>query len=149
MKKLILLALSLMSASLMAQSQVSTITCNVNEILENKTIPVKVEFLVANLGSNNAELVQHPQAEDEMDAVLVSPRTTGEQWTSMTNLNAQGGDLRVSDDKIVLYGDGAGYTFVDFVLFKNTNYKKGYVRVYGSGVQLYQKVNCSVTTHSN
>lgn len=132
------------SFSLSIFASTSKITCLVKENFENKSVNIKVEFLVKNLGSSKAELVQHPKASEESGAILISPEQVNGQFSNMTHLNGQGGDLRVSNDRIRLFGDGDGYTFVDLVLFKDTNYQKGFVRVYGSGDQFYQKINCSV-----
>lgn len=143
MKLIIVGMLSLMSASLLAST--STITCLVNEVLDNKPTVIKVEFLVERLGSDMPQLVQHPlTSAEDMEAVLVSPKMVGDRWATMTNLNAQGGDLRSAPDRIRLFGDGDGYTFVDLVLFKAAKYQKGYVRISGSGDQSYQKIDCTV-----
>lgn len=123
---------------------ISTITCKVNEVIDNKKVEVKVEFLVKDLGSKKAQLLEHPKAQDDMGAILVSPQEIHGQYVNMTHLNGQGGDLRVSEDKIRLFGDGAGYTFVDLVLFKDSGFTKGFVRVSGSGDQMYQKLSCKV-----
>ena len=52
----------------------------------------------------------------------------------MTNLNGQGGDLRIEDDSIRLWGDGDGYEFTDLVIWdadqEGPDYE-GYVRDYG------------------
>lgn len=142
MKFLIVGMLSLLSASVFAST--STITCNVNEVLDGKSVVIKVEFMVENLGSDMPILLQHPGVSEDMGAILVTPEVVGERWSSMSHLNGQGGDLRSAPDRIRLFGDGDGYTFVDLVLFKATKYQKGYVRVSGSGVQSYQKLQCTV-----
>lgn len=141
-KSFLLSALLIANFSAFAkEAKVSTITCQIKEAVEGeKPVNVKVEFLVKNLGSKKAELVQHPKAEEDFGAILIVPN----EGNNLVNLNGQGGDLRVSEDRIRLFGDGDGYTFVDLVLFKNTNYETGYVRVYGSGDQFYSKINCSV-----
>ena len=141
MKTLILAATTLFSLSAFAAPKVSTITCLVKE----DKVDVKVEFLVSNLGSSKGQLQQHPKAQDDLGAILVTPEMIGDHYSDLTHLNGQGGDLRVSADKIRLFGDGDGYTFVDLVLYKNTDYQKGYVRVYGSGNQWYQKISCTVS----
>lgn len=123
---------------------VTTITCPVKESFQKTTKEITVEFRVKNLGNKNANLLQHPKANQDMGMILVSPEMVEDLYSQMTHLNGQGGDLRVQEDRIRLFGDGDGYTFVDLVLFKNTEYQKGYVRVYGSGVQMYQKINCTL-----
>ncbi len=130
--------------SLQGFAKDSLIKCSITEEFKNKEKNITVEFIVANLGQKNAELLQHPKAESDEGLILVSPKEFAGKYSNMTHLNGQGGDLRVSEDRIRLFGDGDGYTFDDLVLFKNQNYEKGYVRVYGSGDQMYQKINCTV-----
>lgn len=144
MKLFILGMVSLMSASLFAEANVSTITCNVSDMLEGKPAAIKIEFMVKNLGSDMPILIQHPGTGDEMESILVTPKMVGERWSNMTNLNAQGGALRYAPDRIRLFGDGDGYTFIDLVLFKAAKYQKGYLRVSGSGDQSFQKISCNV-----
>lgn len=144
MKKFLVLLAAMTLSSAYAASDISTITCMVKEESNEKIIDVKVEFLVKNLGSKKAELLQHPKGNEEMGAIFVSPEKANGYYTNMSHLNGQGGDLRVSDERIRLFGDGAGYTFVDLVLYKDSGYQKGYVRVSGSGNQMYQALNCSV-----
>lgn len=143
MKTTLFVTAALFSGLSYAQN-VSTITCKVNEVINDEKTEIKVEFLVKNLGSNKAELIQHPKAQEDMGAILVTPEEIKGQYANMTHLNGQGGDLRVNKDSIRLFGDGAGYTFVDLVLYKDSGYKKGFVRVSGSGDQFYQKLNCTV-----
>ncbi len=140
MKKFLVLLAAMTLSSAYAASDVNTITCMIKEDFEGKVLDVKVEFLVKNLGSKKAELLQHPKADEDMGAILVTPN----EYTNMTHLNGQGGDLRVSEERIRLFGDGDGYTFVDLVLYKDSGYQKGYVRVSGSGDQMYQNITCSV-----
>ncbi len=63
--------------------------------------------------------------------ILVEP----EEGTSMSNLNGQGGDLRLGYDTLRLFGDGDGYQFTDLVLWDTNDEDKteleGYVRDYG------------------
>jgi hypothetical protein len=140
MKKITLILSFLLATSAMA-SNVSTITCNVKD----GNTDVKVEFLIQDLGSKNAELISHPSlSEDDYGAILISPAEVDGHFSLPTTLNDQGGDLRVGKDRIRLFGDGDGYTFVDLVLFKDSGYTKGYVRVSGYADQSYQNITCSV-----
>ena len=144
MKYLFLTLIATVAVSAQGVDKVSTISCPMTEEFEGKTATITVEFLVQNLGSSKAELIHHPLANPDMGAILVTPDEVDGHYSNMSHLNGQGGDLRVSADRIRLFGDGDGYTLVDLVLYKNTDYKKGYVRVYGSGDQTYQKISCSV-----
>jgi hypothetical protein len=47
---------------------------------------------------------------------------------------------------LTLFGDGDGITYAWLVLYKNTNYTKGWVRVQGAGGKgdgFYQKISCT------
>lgn len=138
------IVIALLSVSTFSYAGVSTITCKISEEFNGKPVDVKVEFLVSNLGTAKAKLMNHPKADNDMGAIFITPEQVNGMYANMVNLNGQGGDLRVSQDRIRLFGDGDGYTFVDLVLFKNSGYQNGYVRVYGSGDQMYQDLNCSV-----
>lgn len=80
-------------------------------------------------------LLVYPGADEEYGAILVEPResATG-RYTAMTNLNGQGGDLRVEGSNIRLWGDGDGYQFTELVIWdasdEGPDYE-GYVRDYG------------------
>lgn len=61
-------------------------------------------------------------------------------------LNAQGGDLRIGEDRIRFFGDGDGIDFVDLVLFKDGGYKTGFARLnmnFGEDKD-YSKVSCKL-----
>lgn len=64
----------------------------------------------------------------------------------VSTLNAQGGDLRVGEDRIRFFGDGDGIDFVDLVLFKDSGYKIGFARLnfnFGEDKD-YSKVTCKI-----
>jgi len=132
------------SISLNIFAKNSEISCRIIEEFNGKEKKINVEFILSNLGQKNAKLLKHPKVDSDEGLIYVFPKEIEGRFSNLVNLNGQGGDLRVSDDRIRLFGDGDGYTFVDLVLFKNQNYEKGYVRVYGSGDQMYQKINCRV-----
>lgn len=126
-----------------AFANVSMITCHVIEEFKHKDYDVKVEFLISDLESIDAKLIQHPQAENGEGAILVNPKSIKGTHTNMSYLNTQGGYLQVSNDRINLLGDN-GQAFVELVLFRESGFSKGYVRIYGNGDQMYQELNCSV-----
>jgi hypothetical protein len=138
-----LIVLAILSLSIQALASVTSITCPVIE--KGKT--VTVSFKINNLMQIRVkpELVNAGQYEEE-GPVQVEPLITNGKYSALSALNDQGGDLRVGQDKLILFGDGAGYTFVDLVLFRNSGFKKGYVRVYGSGDRWYRVINCEVST---
>ncbi len=117
-------------------------TCKAKE--NNQTVTVK--FAIRNLATPKRATLLN-LGHEESEPILVTPNTLKNGYRpTMTILNDQGGDLRMKDDRILLYGDGDGYTYVDLVLFKNTGYTHGYARAYGSGDTWYQKISCTRRT---
>ncbi len=125
-----------------AYSFTTKFSCIVSENFGNNSKNITVEFVISDLGTDKARLIEHPKADREKGPILIRPEIVTGRYSHMTNLNAQGGDLKVFDDKIILFGDGDGHTFVDLVLYKNQEYQRGYVKVYGSGDKSYQTLYC-------
>lgn len=138
-----LIAFAILSLSIQAMASITNITCPVKEDGKTVTVSFKIKNLMQTRMS--PELVNLGQYE-EAGPVQVDPLITNGKYSALSALNEQGGDLRVGQDKLLLFGDGAGYTFVDLVLFRNSGFTKGYVRVYGSGDKWYQVLNCKVST---
>jgi hypothetical protein len=141
MKKIITTILFLISVK--SYSVTTIFSCIISENFGNNSENIKIEFLIEYLGTDKARLVEHPKADKDKGPIFVKPEIVTGRYSHMTNLNAQGGDLKVFDDKIILFGDGDGYTFVDLVLYKNQDYQRGYVKVYGSGDKSYQTLYCN------
>jgi len=123
-------------------------TCHVSE----KGEAVKVQFGVQNMGTRKAGLLDL-QPSQESDPILISPkRLKSGGSSSLEALNAQGGDLNMSKTRLILIGDDDGVTTVHFILYKNSDYKKGYVRVSidvpegEKDPSWYSKVSCERVT---
>jgi len=109
---------------------------------ENKQT-VTVKFAIRNLSTPKRATLLN-LGKEESEPILVTPLTLKNGYrATMSILNDQGGDLRVKEDRLWLFGDGDGYTYVDLVLFKNSGYTRGYARAYGSGDTWYQKISCT------
>lgn len=113
-------------------------SCTVIETVKgNRKVSVTVKFAVKDLDvyKKKGELIQYPDTDEEGGMIFVSPRTVRGQSTTMTNLNAQGGDLRIEGDNLRLFGDGDGYQFTDLVIWDvdsgDSDDLEGYVRDYG------------------
>lgn len=61
-------------------------------------------------------------------------------------LNGQGGDLRISSDRISFFGDSAGIDFAYLDLFRASGYTKGFVRIdFDFNTEKdYSKLNCTL-----
>lgn len=115
------------------ESTIDYYSCLVNE----GTTKVSVKFAVKNLSlpKQRGELIQYPNSVEEQGLISVVPSELPDgKWTLMSNLNGQGGDLRIEGTNLRLFGDGAGWQFTDLVIWdldsENTELE-GYVRDYG------------------
>lgn len=139
MRKFILFATILFSFN--ASAATTYFSCTVIEPLSKagKTVKVTVKFAVKNYDAwkSEGELLQYPGADEDQGAILVEPVETegGKHMTMMSNLNGQGGDLRVERTQLRLWGDGAGYQFTELVIWDADDEERtvleGYVRDYG------------------
>lgn len=139
MKKLALVALiSLCSFSVFAK--VSTFTCKL-EKFPRSTITFRME----NLGAPGMTFLNQ-DPDDDYSAVFTTKSRNQDIIALVDTLNGQGGDLRIGEDRISFFGDAAGIDFAYLDLFKNSGYKKGFVRMefdFGTDKQ-YSKVSCSI-----
>lgn len=132
-------------ASQMAFATPAPITyfsCKVKEPVGKKKIVVTVRFAIQGLdiGHDKGELIPYPGVNvDEVGMISVTPEEIKDYgYPMMTNLNGQGGDLRLEGNNIRLFGDGDGYQFTELVIWdadeedNQTGNLEGYVRDYGS-----------------
>lgn len=135
--KFSILALSFL-VSVPAFAAVTTLECQLAS-LPGETFSFKIE----NLGSDDADFVSEDPTDDY--AKIFSTTSKNPTIESMIgSLEGQGGDLRVSDDRIAFFGDAAGIDFVDLVLFEKTGFEKGFVRWDFAGDKGYSKLSCSL-----
>lgn len=154
---LVILAMSfgiqLVASGADARSVTTYFSCEVNE----PNVVVTVRFAIKDLDvlSGKGELVTYPGSDEEAGAISVSPAEHGGKMTMMSNLNGQGGDLRVlKNGDLHLFGDGAGYQFTDLVLWDDGDedraHTEGYVRdygpTYGSEETFKQFIKCKRST---
>lgn len=124
------------------KSSLTLINCPVLEpAADGGTRKVTVQFAVKNLGEWNAKATLEPVPGLSSDdgLIQVSPKKDRHgKYSLMTNLNGQGGDLRIEGSNIRLFGDGDGYQFTDLVLWNVDDLEDpqgivlGYVHDYGS-----------------
>jgi hypothetical protein len=157
MKFIAMTMLFLASATAFAKNPTLYFSCNVQE-----EVSVNVRFAIGNYEaySNSGELLEYPGTEEY---ILVSPEETAENgYTRMSNLLAQGGDLRFyRDGSVLLWGDGDGYQFTDLRLWdldsvvsnlddEEEFVVEGYVRDYGPAyrgeIDFKQFITCKVST---
>ena len=69
------------------------------------------------------------KADEEYTEVFTTKSRNKTIKRLVDTLNAQGGDLRVKNDRIHFLGDSAGIDFADLELYKKTGYKTGFARI--------------------
>lgn len=135
-------ALSLIALMVATPSfaKVTTLNC------EMEKYPKQIiTFKMKDLGSASMTFL-NADPDDDYSAVFT---TTSEDETVIRivdTLNGQGGDLRIGDDRISFFGDSAGIDFVYLDLFKNSGFKKGFVRTdmnFGEEKD-YTKISCNL-----
>ncbi len=131
-------------------------SCKLNEPVKTETkvkeYEVEARFRVSNIGNKNIALEYlSKKGEEEFSPIEVVPdEFTGGYQSVLHKLNDQGGDIRLyrTDKKAKensnakpkdkkkeievsgfrLFGDSDGVDYVDLIVWKNGDYKKGYVR---------------------
>lgn len=132
-----ILATSLCTVPAFAQDT-TVFTCQL------ETIPGETfQFKVNDLGTDSPQF-DYMVSNDDGDLVFVTESKNQDLNHIVDTLNGQGGDMRVSDDRIEFFGDSAGIDFVYLDLYKNTAYKRGFLRTDFdfNTEQSYSKVSC-------
>jgi hypothetical protein len=102
-----------------------------------------MQFSIKNITNNRAIEIFDKNGQEPEDYNPVSVQPEGRIGSLNENLSVSTGtrQLRIS-------GDSDGFYLLDLVLYKNSEYKKGYLRIshdMGDGGNAYAKVNCTVT----
>lgn len=149
-----------------ASSKVSYFHCLVKEPTKGGTTRnVHVRFAVRDLDlgfTPKGTLISYPGLNEEDGAIFVtSAKVRKDEVLIMSNLNGQGGDLRLEGSNLRLFGDGDGYQFTDLVIWDaDTEAEEagkpvrleGYVRDYGPAygkkeATFKQFIQCERSTH--
>jgi hypothetical protein len=105
----------------------------------------RIQFSVRHIDDNKKLEILTPagkEDEEEFAPIKVTPEV-GRVAALNENLGATSGSrtLRIS-------GDSDGFFLIELVLFKNTDYQHGFLRIFGSeddGPHQFSKVHCAVT----
>lgn len=153
MKSLILVLLTLALPAVAAEKKITYFSCPVKE---GRT-EVSVKFAVENYDPFEAkgDLLAYPGADEDNGFILVTPTQKRDgYYTRMSNLNGQGGDLRIlKNGDVELYGDGDGiqttylHLWWDASDLAETTSMEGYVRDYtdGEDVMFKQFIKCELS----
>ncbi len=139
MKALIFLSV-LFSTTVSFASIVTTLTCELEKYPNQK-----ITFKMKDLGHAKATYL-NIDPNDDYSPIFLSDSKNEDIQQIIRALNEQGGDLTVAEDRIAFFGDSAGIDFVDLVLYKNSNFTRGFVRTdfEFSTVKGYSKLACQL-----
>jgi len=137
--KFLALATVLLSMSVAHAAKITTFTCTLKKI-PGQTFTFKIEGLNSN-GMTSVAI----DADDEYAGMFATKSKNEDLIAIVETLNGQGiADPEVKADRISFFGDQAGIDFVYFDLFKNSGYKKGFIRTefnFGEAKD-YSEVTC-------
>lgn len=124
-----------------AGNDITYFSCKFNEpTTTSKSIEVTVKFAIKGFDfvHDKGELISYPGVPEDVGAIFVSPMEYGkgrsQSPTMASNLNGQGGDLRLEGNNLRLFGDGAGVEFTDLVIWgpdEDRPVLEGYFHDYG------------------
>lgn len=137
MKKTLVLIGMFFSVTAMAKTDITTFRCVTDKVIEGNS-PTVIEFQVQEL--NTKEATYYTVDPDSYEPV----KTTPEYSTLMLNENW---GISQEADRLEMDSDGDGCQLTDFVLYKNSGYKRGWVRVRDLGCGAspsYSTVTCNV-----
>jgi hypothetical protein len=122
-----------------ALSNRHTFNCVTDKVIEGRK-PTTVRFAVENLDSGTPKLIEGRAEEDYMPFTMVP------EFSAM-GLNDNTG-FDVQKDRVEISADGDGCSLTSFVLYRNADFKKGYVAVKAiggcGGDNLYSTVTCRI-----
>ena len=113
--------------------------------LKEKGHSVTVRFGVApSLDPKEARLVE-VKGSTEYEPIVIEPKRINGDQPTIGTLNGQGGDLRMAKSALTLFGDDDGVQYAWLVLYKNSNYTKGYAKFEGPRGKdnWYQRIRCT------
>ncbi len=140
MSLLTLIPAFVLAASASFASNITNFNCALEKYPKDNFV-----FQMKNLGQKNMTFVNKDN--EEYGSVFTTRSKNETVKRLVDTLNGQGGDLRNYADRIEFFGDSAGIDFANLVLYKNTKYTRGYVRIdfdFNNDKQ-YSKVLCSTS----
>lgn len=139
-KKILLTFLLLSQFSLASNRKNSFFTCTL-DLAPRSTFT----FSVSELGTSNMTMLL-----DEQEQGPVFTKSKSEIISRLVDtLNGQGGDIRVNEKGILLFGDNAGCDIARLQLYKESGFTRGWVRTEHScsgpnDKGYYSKVSCEL-----
>jgi hypothetical protein len=108
------------------------------------TVSFTIDDARASLKKKSGEVFSHfRQNEDDFSIVEVTPESS-----KLEALNENAG-AQIKKDKLVIDGDSDGFFLVELVLYRNSSFKNGYVKLVDMGEGIgdqYSKISCTQKT---
>lgn len=106
--------------------------------------PHTFKFSLSGLEGNDhlaweAESKLAAESEDMLPPIVTTP-----EFSSLASLN-ENSSVTFEKDNLRLWGDSDGLESVTVILYRNSNFRAGWVRVEGEGGDAYSKVSCKLT----
>jgi hypothetical protein len=134
--KTLIFFVAFFSLSAMAADNVTKFLCTTTQVIEGKE-PTQIQFMVENLDQEKASYFTEDPNEEPVKMIPEdSTLDLNDNW-----------NFEQKADRIHMTSDGDGCQWTDFVLFKNTGYKRGYVSVKDTGCganPAYSTVTCDI-----
>ena len=134
-KQILILAAFLLSSSAFADS-IQNFKCRSTEKVEDVHVSIQFQMRITPSG-------QFRYVDPDQEALFkVTPKDS-----VMSELN-ENGAIHSHKDGIEFFGDGDGFVFVYLVLYKDSGYTAGYLRIQDGGGgtgNFYSPVTCQVT----
>lgn len=137
MNKMFLIALTFLM-TLPAFAAVTTFTCELEKVPKQF-----ITFKMTDVGTAKMNYL-NSDPNDDYSPVFLTRSNNDKVIRLVDTLNGQGGDLRFDNTRLSFFGDSAGIDFAYLVLFRNTGFRNGFVRIeFDNGEDKdYSKINC-------
>jgi hypothetical protein len=125
------------------KSRLKVFDCKTERKVDDKD--QRIQFSVRHIDDNKKVEILTPEGKDDEEEF--SPIKTTPDVGRVAALNENLG-VSTGSRSLRISGDSDGFFLIELVLFKNTNYENGFLRIFGSeddGPHQFSKVHCAVT----
>lgn len=136
--------LFLLLYSFLTYAKAISFTCSLDNDSKNN-----FSFQLENIGTDKVAFVVSNENDEYSSPFKTSAPKNSliAKYEIVDTLNGQGGDVRNQSKGLFFFGDAVGCSFVDFMLYKDSGYKKGYLKAYfhcSDERPIYSLVSCKI-----